>query len=188
MFSGERFHSGAVCNGRLYIAGGRNIQTPQEGGVYLRIDGINPRWKRVYVFPENNNQSMRALTAVPNPLNLSSQVLIGTREVAGLIERIVPMPNDTVQVILEMDVRQTFTNIWGGLGGQVAICAYNRLEEGFHPLTGEKIWFLGMNIKHPNPSGTPEANNAYVLIRDMTGKYNYCMVVDSTILIPPGVG
>lgn len=188
MTSGERFHSGAVCNGLLYISGGRNIQTPQEGGVYLRIDGVNPTWKRVYVFPENNNQSMRALTAVPNPLNPSSEVLVGSREIAGLIERIVPMPNDTVQVIVEMDIRQSFTNTWGGLGGQVAIASYNRLDEGFNPTTGEKVWFLGLNIKHPNPQGTPEFNNAYTLMRDQSGNYNYCMVVDSNILIPPGVG
>jgi len=188
MYSGERFHSGAVCNARLYVSGGRNILTPQEGGVYLRVDGPKPSWKRVYVFPESNNQSMRALTAVPDPLNPSSEVLIGTREIAGVIERIVPMPNDTVQVILEMDIRQSFTNTWGGLGGQVALCAYNRLEEGFHPTTGEKVWFLGLNIKHPNPQGTPEFNNAYTLVRDKNGSYEYCMVVDSNILIPPGVG
>jgi hypothetical protein len=188
MTSGERFHSGAVCNGRLYISGGRNIQKPEEGGVYLRTDGENPSWKRVYIFPEKNNQSMRALTAVPNPKNPNSQVLVGTREIAGLIERIVPMPNDTVEIMLEMDIRQSFINTWGSLGGQVALCAYNRLEEGFHPTTGEKVWFLGLNIKHTNPQGTPEFNNAYTLMRDLNGNYQYCMVVDSAILIPPGVG
>jgi len=87
-----------------------------------------------------------------------------------------------------MDVRQSFTNTWGGLGGQVAIAAYNRLDEGVHPATGSPVWFLGMNIKHPNPLGTPEANNAYMLLRDASGNYSYCMVVDSSIFVPPGVG
>lgn len=188
LFSGERFHSGAVCNGRLYIAGGTNNSFPNEGGLYLRIDGINPIWKRVYTWPGSSHPGMRSLTAVPNPVNINTDVLIGTREYDGVIERIVPLPGDTVSVILEMDIRQSFTNTWGGLGGQVAIAAYNRLDEGINPTTGEKVWFLGLNIKHPNPLGTQEANNAYTLMRDINGNYNYCMVVDSNILIPPGVG
>lgn len=188
LFSGERFHSGAVCNGRLYVAGGTNNSYPNEGGLYLRIDGINPTWKRVYTWPGSSHPGMRSLTAVPNPVNINSDVLIGTREYDGVIERIVPMPGDTVNVVLEMDVRQSFTNTWGGLGGLIAIAAYNRLDEGFNPVTGEKVWFLGLNIKHPNPLGTPEANNAYTLMRDAAGNYAYCMVVDSSILIPPGVG
>lgn len=188
LFSGERFHSGAVCNGRLYVAGGTSNSFPNEGGLYLRIDGANPTWKRVYTWPGSSHPGMRSLTAVSNPINNNTDVLIGTREYDGVIERITPMPNDTVQVIVEMDIRQSFTNTWGDLGGQVAIAAYNRLDEGFNPTTGEKVWFLGLNIKHPNPQWTPEFNNAYTLMRDQTGIYHYCMVVDSNNLIPPGVG
>jgi len=189
MQSAERFHSGAVCNGRLYIAGAPNASYPNEGGLYLRIDAVNPTWERVYTWSPSVNAGMRGLTAVPDPTNPSSQVLIGTREAPGTIERIVPMPNDTVNVITEItDLRQEFTNIWGDLGGNAALSAYNRLDIGNNPITGERVWFLGLYINHPSDTGTVSRNNSWMLMRNSLAQYHYCQVIDSSNSIPSRFG
>src|SRR5690554_912658 len=78
------------CDNYLYASTGVELITGDTvGGLYKRVDGINPTWELVYQWAYdssiNDNQNvLRGITCVPDPFGSSNNVLIGARNKGGV--------------------------------------------------------------------------------------------------------
>jgi len=176
----------AECNGNLYAAAVVEIVgTDTIGGLYKRIDGLNPSWQLVYRWPfeqgTNEKNTFRGLTCIPNPQNPNENVLIGTRY--GQVEII--NPNLNHQVTTEFNFRNYFGNLWYGGTYQpsVSIAAYNQ----FYPdtLNGSPIWWFGLWVVHPNGMNHPH-NGSYFMQRNLSGQYKLGHIYDNAHPVPSG--
>lgn len=190
-----RIHSMAEFQGAFYISVGVDQQVP-GGGLYRRVDGnlgTNPsqaqRWQLVYDWPAPRRSpagGMRAITGVPNPQNPGRPVILGAREVPGIIVRIDPSRNyaDTI----ELNLQEFFQNLWQGWperGRQINLAAYNEFTPVTHPDTGEKVHLVGVWVVHPNYN-QPPYNGSHYLVRHQDGTYDAGYVYDYNRPLSPG--
>ncbi|MFA5574573.1 MAG: T9SS type A sorting domain-containing protein [Brumimicrobium sp.] len=179
-----------VCNNDLYISAGVDvINNDTIGGIYRRIDGVNPSWELVYRWAHdpsiNQGQNvMRGLTCIPDPLGSNNDVIIGARNMGGLIQIIQPFNNDNIYT--ELDVTQYFADLW--FDGNwpymdYAIIAYN----DFTPdtINEQKYWWISLAIYAPNQLTSPD-NGAYFLLRNEEGMYRWGYIYDDENPVPNG--
>ena len=179
----------AECNGELYAACGLKNETEQSGGLFRRIDGVQPRWEQVYRWPylaaEHGDETkiMRGLTAVPDPQGGGHEVLIGTRAHPGIVERIDPGKNHAVTV--ELDIKAFVAkakSVKKYKGG--CLSAYNRLVP-FTTGTGEKVHLIGLCLPQAEALQPPD-NGAFFLVRRLDGTYELGSVYDPRNPVPAG--
>lgn len=179
-----------VCEGKLYASAGVEIvNNDTVGGIYRRIDGPNPSWELVYRWPYdasiNDDQNvMRGLTTIPDPLGSNHDVIIGARNMGGVIQIIEPFNNDSIYT--ELDVTDYFGNLWfNGNWPYIdyALIAYNNFTSD--TINGEKVWWISLAIYAPNQLTTP-SNGAYFLLRDKNGNYKWGYIYDNNHPVPNG--
>lgn len=178
-----------VCNGDLYAAAGVDVVGQDTvGGLYRRIDGLNPTWQLVYRWPYTPVNSgdekniMRGITSVPDPLGSNNDVIIGTRANPGIVEVIQPFNNHTVYT--EFDIRAFLGDEWfGGNYPNYAptLSAYNN----FYPdtLHGNKVWWMSLWVENPNYTTHPY-NGSYFMQRSLDGTYKYGHIYDNANPVP----
>lgn len=186
----ERVHPSVIANGRLYVAiGSNNNPNDRIGGLYRRVDGATPSWEFVYEWPTNatgGGPGLRGLTAVPDPLGGSHQVLIGTLEDRGVVIRIDPLRGD--RVVDELDFSALFTSAWGSLGGRATLAGYNELLPIRDPYTSADVHLVGLWVNHPSRA-TSGFNGSYYLIRNRDATYTWANVLpaaDRATILPDG--
>jgi hypothetical protein len=185
----------AEANGVLYAAAGLEQATPSspvEGGLYRRVDGVVPRWERVYQWPYippaegkgDEARLMRGLTAVPDPLGGSHQVLLGTRAFPGVVERIDPVRGH--DVFVELDVRALVTAAWGlsSYGGPT-LSAYNQLTPAIDPATGERVHLAGLWAENETAADSIR-RGSHVLVRHLDARWELVTIPAETSSLPPG--
>jgi hypothetical protein len=180
----------AECDGTLYAVCGLRGRTG-KGGLYRRVDGPHPRWERVHQWemhdatrPESDEAYlMRGLTAVPVP-GRSGALLLGSRSVPGVIERIDPSAEHSLTV--ELDIKDYFAQAWRlpRYGGP-ALCAYNRFIPWTLPGTGENVYLAGVAVTYPRRATTP-LNGSFFLVRHADGRYSHACIHDPAHPVPDG--
>jgi hypothetical protein len=115
----------AECNGDLYMAARITTDAdgkPVDGGLYRRVDGVNPSWELVcrWAIDKEVLQSrfLRGLTAVPDPKGGEHQVLLAAFEYPGVIRRFDPTRKTESNSILmeeELDIKEFFNKAWDKL-------------------------------------------------------------------------
>ena len=177
-----------VCNGDLYAAAGLDIiGNDTVGGLYRRIDGVNPTWQLVYRWPYIPGQGdeqkiMRGITTIPDPLNSNNQVIIGTRSHPGVIEIIQPFNNHNVYT--ELNVKSFLGTVWGVNYTGPSLMAYNYFEPD--TLNNQKVWWVSLGAIHPNGNVHPY-NGSYYLLRYQNGTYKYGHIYDNNNPVPNGI-
>jgi hypothetical protein len=184
-----RVMSFAEANGVLYAAVVRDRDAVESGGLFRRIDGERPRWELVYQWPyvagdNAESNTMRGLTAVPDPAGGRHEVLLATRANPGGIERIDPMAGHRVTV--ELDIRAFLASLWDidEYAGP-ALSAYNRIVPAVDPATGEQVHLVGLWVNHPE-GRVPPHNGSYYLVRHLDGRYELAEIQDAAA--PPAAG
>jgi hypothetical protein len=178
--TGGRVISATVANGRLYAAS-RVEQAANGaivGGLYERTDGPAPSWRLVYQLPFIANGpalNLRGLTAVPDPSGGTHEVLIAGREDQGTIVRLDPTKNFALTT--EFNYRAYYQQLWGGLGGNASLAAYNDMLPAADPKSGEQVWMIGVWINHPQRYTAPNNASRY-LVRRRDGSYKQGTVFD----------
>jgi len=177
-----------VCNGDLYAAAGLDIiGTDTIGGLYRRIDGVNPVWQLVYRWPYipsahgDENNIMRGITTIPDPLGSNNQVIIGTRSNPGIIQIIQPFNNHNVYT--ELNVKSFLGMVWGVNYTGYSLMAYNYFEPD--TLNNQKVWWVSLGAKHPNYNVHPY-NGSFYLLRYQNGTYKYGHIYDNNHPVPAG--
>ncbi|MFZ5784955.1 MAG: alkaline phosphatase family protein [Acidobacteriota bacterium] len=181
----------AEANGVLYAAVVRDRDAAASGGLFRRIDGPEPRWELVYQWPfvagsNAESNTMRGLTAVPDPAGGGHEVLVATRANPGGMERIDPMAGHRVTV--ELDIRAFLSSLWDldEYTGP-ALSAYNRLVPATDPTTGERVHLIGLWVSHPE-GRVPPHNGSFYLVRHLDGRYELGEINDLTSPLPSGEG
>jgi hypothetical protein len=179
-----------VCNGDLYASAGVDVVAGDTvGGLFRRIDGVNPTWQRIYTWPYLASASggdepniMRGITCVPDPKGSGRNVLIGTRANPGIVEVIEPFNNHNVY--LELQKRDFFASQWDQefLKGP-SLSAYNNFIHD--KLDGEDIWWQSLWVEQPNNGNHPQ-NGSHFLVRFKNGTYQYGDIFDNTHPVPSG--
>jgi hypothetical protein len=185
---GRRFLSSATAKGELYVGLMPKHSLRKIGGMYHRIDGINPQWECVYEWKTHLlswTSGMRGLTAVPDPMGGNHEVLLGVREIPGVIERIDPF-ND-YSVTIELDIREYFESCIGSIEYPKSYiyfiirnslyAAYNDMCVIRNPTNNQSIYLFGVFIRFSD-SLLPPNNGAWYLIRDENGSYTHGYVYD----------
>ena len=182
----------AEAEGVLYAACGIKDDSPQSGGLFRRVDGPQPRWEMVYRWPYNlaargdEMRILRGLTAVRDPLGGVHEVLLGTRNFGGVIQRIDPTKNFAVTT--ELDIRDFFAKLWDVATYRgPTLSAYNRFVPASHPVTGEKIHLIGVAVIHPQAASPPH-NGSFFLVRRAEGRYEGVEIYDPDHPVPAGAG
>lgn len=181
-----------VCDGNLYASAGVGINGNDTiGGLYRRIDGVNPTWELVYQWPYNPNNPdgdqnvMRGIRCIPNPDESNNNVIVGARNLSALIQIIEPFNNHNVYT--ELKITDFLADAWFGGGNwpymNYSIAAYN----DFTPdtINGEEVWWTSLAIEAPNQLNQPN-NGAYFLLRYKNGTYKWGYVYDNSNPIPDG--
>jgi hypothetical protein len=172
-----------VCNNDLYATAGVDIVNGDTiGGLYRRIDGVNPKWELVYTWPYipsstggDETNIMRGITCVPDPKGSKNQVIIGTRAFPGIVEVIEPFNNHLVYT--ELRITDFFASQWDTPFKGPALSAYNNFVAD--TLNGEEIWWQSLWVTHPkNADGHPN-NGAHFLVRYKNGTYQYGDIFDN---------
>ncbi len=185
---GRRFLSAATANGELYVGLMPRHSLQKIGGIYHRIDGVTPQWECVYKWKTHLlswTSGMRGLTAVPDPTGGSHEVLLGVREIPGVIERIDPY--DNYSVTIELDVRDYFTSSIGSIEypkpyiyfifRNSLYAAYNDMCVIRNPTNNQTMYLFGVFIRFSD-SLLPPNNGAWYLIRDENGSYDHGFIYD----------
>jgi hypothetical protein len=167
--------------------------TPQgagalSGGLYRRNDGPSPNWTQVWNWWANDGDRaypLRGLVSVPEPGGAARQVLIGGQEEPGHMQRFDPAAG-AVNPGVELDYRAYFTALWGSLGRNHPIAAFNDILPVTDPLTDEPLWIVGMWVTDPGYRGPPH-NGDHCLIRHADGvHYEWLRVYDYRNPMPAG--
>lgn len=191
MYGNGRVMAMCVCNGDLYASAGVDLLgTDTVGGLYRRIDGVNPSWELVYRWPytpskgPDESNIFRGITCISDPLGSGNEVIIGTRSKGALVQIVEPFNNH--QVRDELHITGYFGDaLFGGTWpfSDYALCAYNN----FLPDTvnGENVWWAGLGLIPKNSSNTSN-NGAFFLLRDAGGDYRWGYINDPDHPIPLG--
>jgi len=181
--NGYRFLSATIANGEFYVSLIPKPGVPGTGGIYHRIDGRNPEWECVYEWetnPSSYTAGMRGLTAVPDPFGGNHEVLLGVREIPGVVERIDPFDNYSVTV--ELDVRDYFQSSVGSIQYPASwknslYAAYNDICMIKNPQNNESVFLFGVFIAFYD-TVIPPNNGAWYLIRSVNGSYDHGYIYD----------
>ncbi|RME90514.1 MAG: hypothetical protein D6766_13170, partial [Verrucomicrobia bacterium] len=182
-----RLVSGGDCNGWLYMCVWPDGDPHNEnGGLFWREDGPNPKWHFAYEWPRNEErlyQDVRGFTALPHPRGFDHDIALVTLTGLGTISCIDPIGGDRRNghiVTEELNIQQFLGDFWndGVPIGFNTIAAYNDMPEAPDPATGEPINFLGLYVNHPNGPGTPEGNSAWYLVRHRDATYEWAQIID----------
>jgi hypothetical protein len=172
------------------VAAGLEQASPSssvEGGLYRGVDGVAPRWERVYRNYDPRyptwNQTDRGITAVPAADGSGREVILTGVEwpPEPVIVRI--EPHDGHRAVTELDYNQYFTEVFGRppqiLGGSkenphagVQAAALNMFEPFVDPLGGGVQRFVTLFLVHPDDPAEGH-NGAYFLIRRAPGVYDW---------------
>ena len=171
------------ANGVLYAACGIDSDEVASGGLFMRIDGPQPRWERVWRWPykliedKDESEIMRGLTAVPDPNGGDHEVIVGTCAYPGVVYRIDPA-NDH-EAVRELDIRAYFAEAWDVefLRGP-CLSAYNRMAPAIDPDTGEPVHLVPLCVAHPDGRGTEMGLSSWYLVRHADGSYAHGRVHD----------
>jgi hypothetical protein len=166
----------AECDGHLYAACGLRDESPESGGLFRRVDGLEPKWEQVYRWhyyvkvPVEESKIMRGLVSVPDPQD-GHEVLLGTRAWPGVVERIDPHKSHAVAV--ECNITEYFAQVFRmkSYTGP-ALAAYNWMTPYTHPKTGETVQLIGLWVNSPDRL-TPPHNGSYYLVRRNRGDYEW---------------
>ena len=182
----------AECNGILYAACGlRRTRKEITGGLYRRSNGPRAHWECVYRWPWPARRGgadeaflMRGLTAVPAP-DGDGEVLLGSRAMPGVIERIDPRADYAVTT--ELDLRKHFAKAWNLPNyRRAALSAYNTMTPWTDPGSGGQVHLIGVAVLHPRLADTPPHNGAWYLVRHSAGHYSTGYIYDSEHPVPSG--
>ena len=170
-----------TTNGRAmaFTIANSDLYASVANALYKRNDGRNPGWSPVYqweppvqtIFPD-----MRGLTTIENPEG-GGEVILGAREVPGVIERIDPSKGH--KVTLELDVRKYFANLWKGFNRSATIIAYNNMLSYTIPSTGEGIHLISLQVH--NPDRQYDKVHGVYLVRRQDGSYLHLEVNDARL-------
>lgn len=174
------------ANGTLYAACGIDSDEPSSGGLFMRVDGPEPRWERVWRWPykhiegKDESEIMRGLTAVPDPKGGDHEVIIGTCAYPGVVYRIDPAKDH--EAVRELDIHAYFAEAWGVefLRGP-CLSAYNRMVPAIDPDTGEPVHLIPVWVTHPDGRGTQMGQSAWYLVRHADGSYGHGRVHDPAL-------
>jgi len=176
------------CNGDLYATAGVDlVGTDTVGGLFRRIDGINPSWVQIYRWKYNaldhgdEANIQRGITCVPDPVNPARNVIIGTRANPGVVEIIDPAQSNAVTI--ELDIRGFFSTQWNTPFRGPSLSAYNYFVPD--TLNGQKIWWQSLWVEHPQYQTHPY-NGSHFLVRYQDGTYKYGDIFDNSNPLPNG--
>jgi hypothetical protein len=178
------------CNGNLYVSTElKDTLLPLKGGVYKRIDGLNPIWQKVYEVPHfvpsiPQSGYIRGLTTIIDPLNNLKQLIILGLEYKGLFVTLDPGNNHKAKT--DIDLMQYFNNQWNDslLNTQGVGAVYNRFTPYFDHATQSQVWLAGVWAQK---KGFPNnnLNGSYFVQRDLYGNYKWCYIYDYNNPLPP---
>jgi hypothetical protein len=166
----------AGANGLLYAAVGIGSDEEEPGGLFVRRDGADPRWERVWRWPyrlrEDGDESeiLRGLTALP-ARDGEGEVFLAYASYPGVVYRIDPRGSE-VTATVEIDVRAHFARAFGVreyVGPSLG--AYNAITPMIHPDTGERLHLIGLWVREPGRRGDPQG--AHYLVRREDGSYGH---------------
>jgi hypothetical protein len=181
-----RIMSWGEANGDAYLAVDITPELPQNGGLFRRVDGPQPRWEWIGQWghrPAHRGVAwVRGLTAIPDPENPGKELLLCSREVDGVIEVINPQQNHEPRV--EFDLRKHFGGLVGAREGQrvTTIFAYNEVTPAVHPDTGERVHLIGGGVMPGLRGESAQANGAWYLVRHADGRYGTGLVFDPEVI------
>lgn len=186
-----RPQSMTVCKDTLYASfdyGGLTV-TGQTGGLFKRVDGVNPSWQQVYTFYNpsfpNYNQTLRGVSTVPSLTQSGEFDIIGAIESIPIPIVIRFQPYNNYQTVNEVNYVTYFTNVFGSAPqyyNNLAAAAMNKLEPFLNPFNGDYGYFITTNLLHPqNPAFG--FNGAYFMYRKSNGNYDWGYIQpDSSLL------
>jgi len=177
----EPINGASVANGVLHVTAGSNGNPDDDdGGLFKRIDGLDPSWEFIYEWEKSDSEyyKMSGLTSVPDPYGTGYEVLVCARNDRGIIERIDPV-ND-YEIIQEFDFKSYFEYIWDGLGDDLTVAAYDTMTTVYNPKNGEAYNLIGLRISHPE-NYIPPYKGAYYLVRHQDGSYEWGYIFDPSI-------
>jgi len=166
-----RINAFAESDGFLYAAVGQQI--------YQRIDGNEPKWRRVYTNPRpgHSETGLRGLTAVADPSG--GETLLAAVE--GTAARILRVDPRTGRDAVELDLRNFLSDAWRMPVGYV-IAAYNDMTKV--PSPGDEELLIGLEAFIPPrvqlPAGHVSVDvgygrlegGAWYLVRHRDGRYD----------------
>jgi hypothetical protein len=127
-----------------------------RSGIWRRIDGVDPRWQRVFdageIRGERGNGEIRGLTPVPDPDGPGACLLFSHRMQLWRMQ-VSADPADPHRVVAECDLR---TVVQEAVGGQVVFA-----EAAFNPLLpwtrtdGDTVWPIGVQYVMEDPHADP---------------------------------
>ena len=184
-----RIMSCGSANGDAYLAVDITPEVPQNGGLFRRVDGPQPRWEWLGEWGHRVQHRgvawLRGLTAIPDPQQPGRELLLASREVDGVIEIINPQRNHEARV--EFDLRKHFGGLVGARDGQrfTTLFAYNEMTPAVHPDTGERVLLIAGGVMPGLPGDDARAKSAWYLVRHADGRYGTGQVFDPAV-VPHG--
>ncbi len=181
-----RIMSCGSANGDAYLAVDITPEVPQNGGLFRRVDGPQPRWEWVGEWGHRHVHRgvawVRGLTAIPDSENLGKELFVCSREVDSVIEVVDPQRNHEARV--EFDLRKHFGGLVGAREGQrvTTIFAYNEMTPAVHPDTGERVHLIGGGVMPTLRGESPQAKGAWYLVRHADGRYGTGHVFDPDVI------
>ena len=186
-----RIMSCGSANGDAYLAVDITPDSPQNGGLFRRVDGPQPRWEWLGEWGHRVQHRgvawLRGLTAIPDPQQPGRELLLASREVDGVIEIINPQRNHEARV--EFDLRKHFGGLVGARDGQrfTTLFAYNEMTPAVHPDTGERVLLIAGGVMPGLPGDDARAKSAWYLVRHADGRYGTGQVFDPAV-VPHALG
>jgi hypothetical protein len=188
----RRLMAAAEWDGSVYLTVDLEPTEPENGGLFRRIDGTEPRWERVtgwkWSTPNPDTArpwfGMRGLTAIDD-------TLLGAREQPGTVDRVDPGASAGKQVTTDYDVRSGLLDAWdadAGNRGGMSIIAYNDMVPIQHPASGEPAVLIPLGTRHPQGGRLRNTNelgaSAWYLVRYDEGDYGLGRVFDPDHPLP----
>jgi hypothetical protein len=183
----RRTSSGGEANGDLYVSIGMDASDPDNGGLFRRIDGREPFWKRVAGWAHHEAHQKRKLTSelrfgpIPDPDEDSAEILLATQaHPVNAISRI--HPRDDFRMALDLDVQSYVSKHIPG--ARVMSIAANGFAPFRHPDTGERVHLGGLWLHFRDQNDTQDSNAAWYLVRYDDGTYRHGRILDPNCPIP----
>jgi hypothetical protein len=176
------------CNGDLYASAGVDmVGKDTVGGLYRRIDGVNPSWELIYRWQYNaldqgdETNIMRGITCIPDPKGTGKNVIVGTRAYPGIVEIIEPHNNHNIYT--ELYIKSFFSSQWDISYKGAALSAYNYFVPD--TIDGKELWWQSLWVENPKNNKHPY-NGSHFLVRYKDGNYQYGDIFDDKNPVPSG--
>lgn len=190
----RRLMAMAELDGVLYLTVDLEPTQPENGGLFRRIDGTEPRWERVtgwkWSTPDPDTArpwfGMRGLTTV-------GQTLLGAREQPGTIDRVNPAAPEGERITVDYDLRSALLDAWPfpeGHSGGMTILAYNDMSPVVHPESAAPVVLIPLGTGgHPRGGrerGNPNelGSSSWYLVRYGPGDYGLGQISDPAAPLP----